>query len=148
MNGRRNLMIPHDGYVVVCDGRRAIVLRNAGHPLALDLRIERAFEAPPNPPTRAQGTDRPARVRSGDRRSPIEQTDWHRMAENRFAADVAAALAGIDPLPALVVVAPPKMLAELRRVLPERLRRALVAEVDKDLTKHTVEEIGRHLAEA
>ena len=61
---------------------------------------------------------------------------------------MATALAGIDPLPALVVVAPPKMLAELRRVLPERLRRAIVGEIDKDLTKHTVEEIGRHLADA
>ena len=55
------------------------------------------------------------------------------MAETRFALDVVTALDRIDPLLALVVVAPPRMLAELRRVLPERLRRAIVAEVDKDL---------------
>ncbi|KQO78290.1 host attachment protein [Methylobacterium sp. Leaf88] len=148
MTGRLNLMIPHDGSVVVCDGRKALVLRNEGHPRALDLRMERVFEAPPNPPTREQGTDRPPRVRLENRRSSIEQTDWHRMAETRFALDVVTALDRIDPLLALVVVAPPRMLAELRRVLPERLRRAIVAEVDKDLTKHPVEEIGRHLADA
>jgi protein required for attachment to host cells len=32
--------------------------------------------------------------------------------------------------------------------LPERLRRVVVAEVDKDLTKHPVEEIERCLANA
>ncbi len=145
MNDRPNLTIPHEGYVVVCDGRKALVLRNAGHPLRPDLQVQRVLEAPPNPPTHLQGTDRPPRVRLGDRRSAIAQTDWHALAERQFAGAVAQALGAIDPLAALVVVAPPRALAELRQALPERLRQVIVAEIDKDLTKHPVDEIRRHL---
>lgn len=140
--------IPHGGYVVVCDGGKALVLRNEGPLFKPDLRVQRVFEAPPNPPTHAQGTDRPPRVRLGDRRSAIEQTDWHDLAERRFADEVALALNAIEPMTALVIVAPPRTLAEMRRALPERLKRVVIAEVDKDLTKHPVEEIGRQLSEA
>jgi protein required for attachment to host cells len=148
MTDKRNLMIPHGGYVVVCDGHKALVLRNAGFQLNPELQVRLAFGAEPNPPTHEQGTDRPARVRFGDRRGAIEQTDWHAMAERRFADEVASALDAIGSVPALVVVAPPRTLAALRLALSERLRRVVIAEVDKDLTKHTVREIQRHLRAA
>lgn len=148
MAGKRNLMIPHGGYVIVADGRKVLVLLNEGHPLELDLQVRRVFEAPPNPPTRDQGTDKPPRVRVGDRRSAIAQTDWHELAERRFTDDVAQALDRLEPVPALVVVAPQRTLAELRLALPERLRRSVIAEIDQDLTKHTVSEIQRHLRAA
>ncbi|WP_457104638.1 host attachment protein [Methylobacterium sp. P5_C11] len=148
MAGKRNLMIPHGGYVIVADGRKVLVLLNEGHPLQLDLQVRRVFEAPPNPPTRDQGTDKPPRVRLGDRRSAIEQTDWHELAERRFTDEVAQALDRLEPVPALVVVAPQRTLAELRIALPERLRRSVIAEIDQDLTKHTVSEIQRHLRAA
>lgn len=148
MTDKRDLRIPHGGYVVVCDGHKALVLRNEGHPLKLDLRVQCVLDAPPNPPTREQGVDRPPRVRLGDRRSSIAQTDWHELAERRFAAEVAHALGGLDPVQALVVVAPPRTLAELRLALPDRLKRAVIAEIDKDLTKHTAGEIEDHLRAA
>ena len=108
MSDTRTRMIPHGGYVVVCDGRKALVLRNVSvHPKP-DLQVQLAFEAPPNPPTHAQGTDRPPRVRLGDQRSAIAQTDWHDLAERRFAKAVAHALDAFDPVTALSVVAPPK----------------------------------------
>ena len=47
----------------------------------------------------------------------------------------------------LVLVAPPKMLGELRAELPERLTRKVAAELDKDLTKATPEEIVGALGE-
>jgi len=47
----------------------------------------------------------------------------------------------------LVLVAPPKMLGELRAELPERLTRKVAAELDKDLTKATPEEITHALGE-
>lgn len=143
------VMIPHGGYIIVGDGHKALVLCNQGHPLDPDFRIQRVFEAAPNPPTHEQGTDRPPRVRTGERRSAIAQTDWHTMAEHRFVDEVAAALGQVvDRVATLVIVAPPRTLAELRRALPERLRRAVVAEVGKDLTKLTVNEIQRHLCPA
>ncbi|MHB2210848.1 host attachment protein [Methylobacterium sp. CM6257] len=140
------LMIPRGGYVVVGDGRRALVLRNDGPGIQPCLRVQKVFEAAANPPTHEQGTDRPPRVRTADRRSAIEQADWHEMAEHRFTGEVAAALGRtLDPVAALVIVAPPRTLAALRHALPEPLKRAVIAEVAKDLTKHPVSEIQRQL---
>ncbi|WP_286158953.1 host attachment protein [Methylobacterium sp. Leaf456] len=85
-------MIPHAADILVCDGSRALVLRNAGTPQSLDIQVRLTFDAPPNPPTREQGADRPPRVRSGDRRSAIDQTDRHDLAEPRFAEQVVGAL--------------------------------------------------------
>ncbi len=144
-----NLKIPHGGYVLVGDGRRALVLRNEGHALHLSLKVQHLFEAPPNPPTREQGTDRPPRVRQGEHRSAIAQTDWHEIAEQRFAGEVAAALNRVaTTISALVVVAPPRTLAALRQALSDRVKSAVIAEIDKDLTKLTIEEIGQRLTGA
>ncbi len=99
MTDTHDLMIPYGAYVAVVDGHKALVLRNEGHPLSLDLQVQRVLEAPPNPPTHKQGTDKPPRVRLGDRRSAIAQTDWHEMAEHRFAGTVAKMLDGLAPMP-------------------------------------------------
>ena len=48
---------------------------------------------------------------------------------------------------ALVVVAPPKTLAELRKAFHSDVKNRIVAEIDKDLTKQPVYEIEKHLAE-
>lgn len=142
MSAKPPLLIPHRGCVLVADGRKALVLRNKGYPLAPDLQVQHAIEAPPNPPAREQGTDRPPRVRVDERRSAIAQTDRHEQAEQRFAAEVAAGLDRVaGPVSALVVVAPPRILAALRLALPVRLRRVVMAEMDQDLTRNTVHEI-------
>jgi protein required for attachment to host cells len=48
-------------------------------------------------------------------------------------------------VPALVVVAPPKTLAELRNAFHSDVQALILAEINKDLTKHPVGEIERHL---
>jgi protein required for attachment to host cells len=138
------LKIASDGWVVVCDGRKALILRNQGDDVYPNLKVQQVLEAPPNPPTLEQGTDKPPRAISGGRRSPIEQTDWHRLAEHEFAKDIAKALDHAH-FNALILVAPAHTLADLRTALSEKTRRAIVAEIDKDLTKHPVYEIERHL---
>ena len=45
----------------------------------------------------------------------------------------------------LVVVAPPRTLAELRLAFHPDVKACIVAEVNKDLTKHPVDEIEKHL---
>ncbi|WP_245524383.1 host attachment protein [Methylobacterium nonmethylotrophicum] len=81
-----------------------------------------------------------------ERRSAIAQTDRHELAEQRFAAEVAAGLNRVaGPVSALVVVAPPRILAALHLDLSEGLRRVLMAEIDQDLTKTAVSEMQRHL---
>jgi protein required for attachment to host cells len=46
---------------------------------------------------------------------------------------------------ALVVVAPSKTLAELRDAFHSDVKACIVAEINKDLTKHPVWEIEKHL---
>ncbi len=46
---------------------------------------------------------------------------------------------------ALVVVAPPRMLADLRHAFHPDVQKRIIAEIAKDLTKHPVSEIEAHL---
>jgi protein required for attachment to host cells len=143
------LKIPHDAFILVGDGRKALFLRNEGDEKFPNLKVERVATKD-NPPTREQGTDRPTRVfQSTDgRRSGAEQTDWHDVAEKDFARDVAASLLGVvraRAVKSLIVVAPARTLAELRTAFHDDVKKTIVAEIDKDLTKHPVDQIERHL---
>jgi protein required for attachment to host cells len=72
----------------------------AEHPVSSARRIQKpdlaveTVRQQENPPTREQGTDRPGRVhvRIGPTRSAVEDTDWHRLAEERFAVETGDAL--------------------------------------------------------
>lgn len=143
------LLIPHNAFVFVGDGRKALFLHNEGNLVALHLKTVRVFEDV-NPPTHDQGTDRPGRsISSHDsRRSSVEQTDWHDLEEHRFARDVADALEKVvreRGVKAIVVVAPPRTLADLRQAFHPDVKKLIIAEVDKDLTKEPVHEIEKHL---
>ena len=46
---------------------------------------------------------------------------------------------------ALVIVAPPRTLADLRHAFHADVKKRIVAEIGKDLTKHPVGEIETHL---
>src|SRR5512136_2282802 len=113
------LKIPHDAFVLVGDGRKALFLRNEGDEKFPNLKTERLFEDE-NPPTHEQGSERPGRVSKAlgsGQRSAVEPVDWHQIEEHRFAKKVAAAMEQVvrtRKAPALVVVAPPRTLAELR----------------------------------
>lgn len=141
------LRIPRGTLVIVCDARKALLLRNARGATAPYLELERMIEAPPNPASAAQGSDRPGRTQNViGPTSAMETTDWHDAAEAAFARAVADAI----PLPRLVrdgviLVAPPRMLAALRKSLGDEHRRHVLAEVDKDLTRHPVPDITRLL---
>jgi protein required for attachment to host cells len=142
--------LPHDAWVFIGDGRKALFLRNAGDAKYPDLRVERVF-AEENPPTHEQGTDRPGRgMESGGthRHSTVEQTDWHHLEEHRFVARVAKALEDAvrqGHVPAIVVAAPPKTLADLRKAFHPDVAARIVAEVGKDLTNQPVDDIQKHL---
>jgi protein required for attachment to host cells len=143
--------LPHDAFVFVGDGRKALFLRNEGDEKFPNLKTERVL-VDQNPPTREQGSDQPGRAFAsvGSRRSAVEDADWHVLEEQRFAHEVAAALQRIvreRKVKALVVIAPPKTLAELRKAFHSEVKNRIVAEIDKDLTKQPVYEIEKHLAE-
>ncbi|HSM19207.1 MAG TPA: host attachment family protein [Hyphomicrobiales bacterium] len=141
----------HGTWVVVADGRKVLFLHNQGDDDIMDLRV-RDKHAQDNPANREQGADRPGRAHDSTSpgRSAMGQTDWHQIAEDRFAAEVAgeinqAALA--NEFKHLVVVAPPKALSELRTHLHKEAQQRLIAEIDKDLTNHTVEDMQKILAD-
>jgi protein required for attachment to host cells len=144
------LEIPHDAFVFVGDGRKALFLRNAGDAKFPDLKAERVY-IDENPPTREQGSDRPGRTfkRAGtNRRAGMGDTDWHEFEKHRFARRVAAALKALvheRDVKALIVAAPPRTLAELRDAFHSDVKTRIIAEIDKDLTNHPVDEIEKHL---
>jgi len=140
------LRIPHDALVFVGDGRKAVFLRNQGDEKFPNLRVEKVFEDE-NPSSHAQGTDRPGRVGESaatGRRSAVEPTDWHDIEEHRFVRKVAAAMEQMvraSKAKALVVVAPPRTLADLREAFHPDVKARVIAEIHKDLTRHPVWQI-------
>lgn len=150
MNG---IKIPHDGLVFVGDGRKALFLRNEGDDIYPNLRVEKVFEDV-NPPAHEQGTERPGRISKGlnsGRRGAVETVDWHVIEEHRFVQKVAAEMERVmrqRKAPALVIVAPPKTLAELRSAIHSDTRAHVIAEINKDLTRHSVGDIEQHLTAA
>ncbi len=144
------LKIPHDALIFVGDGRKALFLRNAGDEKFPNLKTEQVF-VDDNPSTHEQGSDKPGRAfkrANTNLRSGVETTDWHELEEQRFAQHVAAAMEKLvreRNAKALVVAAPPRTLAELRQSFHDDVKRRIIAEIDKDLTKHPVGEIERHL---
>src|SRR3954471_7257299 len=142
--------VPHGALVLVGDGQKALFLRNKGHAHHVRLVVEQVLERD-NPPTREQGTDRPGRSSAsvGVARSAMEETDWHNIAEERFAGELADALyrhAQADLFEKLVIIAPPKILGNLRKVLHAEVTARVAAEIPKELTSHPVAEIERLIA--
>jgi protein required for attachment to host cells len=144
--------IPHDAFVFVGDGRKALFLRNAGDAKFLNLKAEQVF-ADENPPTHDQGSDRPGRAfkRAGTNvRSSMDTTDWHDLEEHRFARHVAVAFEELvrkRKVKAIVVAAPARTLADLRDAFHADVKSRIVAEIDKDFTKHSINDIEKHLVE-
>lgn len=141
-------IIPHGARVLVADGKKALLLRNTGTAFQLMLEVEQVIEANANPLSHEQGTDRPGRTWTGSHRSSVDQTDFHDLEEERFSVAVAERLETIcmdQDIRKLVIVAPPKSLAGLRRAMSETLSKRVIAEHDKDLVNLPIEEIQKHL---
>jgi protein required for attachment to host cells len=146
------LSVPHDAMIFVGDGQKALFLRNKGDEKFPNLIAERVF-VDDNPPTHEQGTDRPGRVfkrAATNRRSGVAVTDWHEIEKHRFARQVAAAmneLVRAKKVQAIIIVAPPRTLADLRQAFHADVKTKIVAEIGKDLTKHPTADIENHLFE-
>ena len=144
------ITIPHDAWVFVGDGQKALLLRNAGDEKFVNLKAERVF-GEDNPATHEQGTDHPGRAfkRAGtSQRSSMDSTDWHELEKHRFAQHAAEVMEKIvrdRKVKSFVIVAPPRTLSDLRQAFHPDVKSRVLAEINKDLTKHTVAEIEKHL---
>ena len=132
--------------ILVADGQRYLLLRNEGDFRKPSLKVEASDEQPRIAATSELGTDQPGRAVAGrgTMRSAMDQTDFHQLEKDRFAATAATRLrerADRGDFEHLIIVAPPRTLAELRRHYADSVASRIIAEVGKDLTKHTVPEI-------
>jgi protein required for attachment to host cells len=142
----------HNARVLVTDGGRATVFRNAGQVGHPDLQPFKVY-GHHNPPNREQATDRPTRVNesTGTRSSSAEQTDYHQQAEDRFVAGIARDMETdlkAGEFAELIVVAPPVALGVYRKAASQRLKDATLMEINKDLTKHAAPEVAAIVVKA
>jgi protein required for attachment to host cells len=78
----------------------------------------------------------------------MEATDWHELEKHHFAQRTAAAMEKLvrdRKVQTLVIIAPPRTLSDLRHAFHPDVKSRILAEINKDLTKHTVSEIEKHL---
>lgn len=142
--------LKHNCWVLVADGEKALFLKNEGTAVEPDLSVVHEV-LEPNPPTNAQGSDRPGRFNDGPspHKSAMEETDWHRVAKERFAGEIATRLydhAHRGDFDELVVIAPPLVLGELRKQYHKEVGVRVVAEVSKTLTNWPIPKIVKALA--
>ena len=169
------MQVPHNAFVMVADGRKLLFFRNEGDAAHPNLQVEHAEERV-NPADRDQKTDAaggasstqsgpgaPRIAQGGSNhaqgsgaqfapsRGTFEETDFHQLEEDRFAADAAEMLkkrALANDFEKLIIVAPPRTLGELRKHYHKEVESRLVAEIDKDLTGHPVDQIEQALLRA
>ena len=140
------MQIPHDSFVLVADGRKSLFFRNEGDGAFPNLIVEEK-EVDHNPAHSEQASDLAGHA-ANTLGSSMDEVDFHQQEEDRFAADTAEMLkarALQGDYEALVVVAPPRTLGELRKHYHKEVERRLLAEVPKDLVNMPVAEIEKVL---
>jgi protein required for attachment to host cells len=151
------MQIPHNAFVVVADGQKMLFLRNEGDAIAPNLKVEKK-RVDRNPADHEQASDLAGRMQStradgGAWASGgnVANTEFHQLTEDRFAAETAGLLkdwAMRNEFEALIIVAPPRTLGELRKHYHDEVSRRLAGEIDKDLTDRTIPEIEAALLKA
>lgn len=169
------MKIPHNTLVLVADGRKMLLLTNEGDAEHLNLKVERKeiHESPKDRDQKSDAAGRASSTQSGPGAPPIaqggsmhaqgqgaqfapsrgsmEETDYHQLEEDRFAAEVAEMLktrALDNSFDTLVVAAPARTLGELRKHYHKEVEARLVGEMAKDLTNHPVPQIEEVLLAA
>lgn len=136
-------------WVIVCDGRKPLILENIGDAQDPNLHAREVREHTESR-TSDQGTDRPGKTHSsvGTARSAMEQTDWHDQSERAFLTALASRLhvaVTKGETEALIMIAAPRALGMIREIYSPAVRKAIRAELGKDLVKVPVHEIEKQL---
>ena len=139
-------------WILVADGARARIVESQKSGKKLEPALDHEFAAV-HAPTRDLGTDKPGRSRGhgGGTNHVIDpKVNWHDFEKHLFAGSMADVLEKADNshrFDALVLVAPPKTLGELRKKLNPNVRDKVTAEIGKDLTHLSLHELGEHLTD-
>lgn len=138
------MLIAHDILIMVMDGGRMSLFRNAATDRApkLELLAEKHRESPS---TAQMGTDRPGRVNQSrsDTRAAYETTDLHQREEDNFTLKMTELFNAemANPERRAILVAPPRVLGQIRKHLREDTRSRLTAEINKDYAGRTALEL-------
>ena len=132
-------------WVLIADGEKALVLENQTDHEDPYLTVL-TKEEQENPPNREQAANRRGRFNDGTgvHRSAVEDTDWHQLAKDRFADDLADMLydkAHRGAFDSLVIVAAHGTLGELRGKIHSEVEKRVIGEVPKTLTNHSLDDI-------
>ena len=138
-------------WVVVCDGRKWLILENKGDAELVNL-VVREHRETENPPTHVQGTERPGRTRrpAGTGGAAVGQTDWHEQAEQTFLkllAERLNAAAQAGEFPGMILVAPPRAMGMIRPRLSAATAELVRGHLEKDYAMLPVDQIEKHLAD-
>ena len=140
-------------WILVADGARARIFKRQGAGGALLLAPEDNFVHEVER-THDMGSERPGRVvesSGGAHHAIAPRADWNRQGKQQFAERLAKhldAAAERKEFDRLILVAPPRVLGDLRASLGRHAREHLAGELDKDLTALGTAEIGERLAQA
>ena len=127
--------IPHNAFVVVADGTGARFFRNSGHEHSVSLTAEGELQ-PANLEDDGPSGSRP-------KESTRQETD-----EATFAKQLAKELyrrAHHGDFAALVLIADPQTLGQLRPILHKEVQNRLVSELGKTLTNASISDIQQAL---
>ncbi|KAF0676710.1 host attachment family protein [Profundibacterium mesophilum] len=141
-------------WVLIADGEKALILENTTDANDPNLVVRRKDEQD-NPSDGEQSANRPGRMQEGrpgnsasGPRSSFDDTDWHQLAKDRFADDIAELLykqAHKGAFERIILVAAPGVLGEIREKMHKEVSNKVVAEVPKTLTNHTIGDIEKIL---
>lgn len=139
--------LKHDTLIVVADGEKALFLRNLTDHENPNLDV-RDVDEQENPSRGEQAANRRGRVHESANvgSHAYSDTDWHELAKERFADDLAEKLyekAHAGEFERLVLVASPKILGELRDKMHSEVSSKVIGEIDKTLTNHPINEIEK-----
>lgn len=129
------MKVPHNALVVVADGTRARFFRNSGHDNKVSLSAEAELK-PTNLLDEGPAGNRPPE-------SSAQETD-----EATFAKQLAKELyrrAHAGDFAALVLIADPQTLGQIRPSLHKEVKERVVSELGKTLTKASIKEIQKAL---
>ncbi|UZE49626.1 host attachment family protein [Rhodopseudomonas sp. P2A-2r] len=129
------MILPTDTIVAVADGEKLNLFRNTGTETEMSL-------------VAAADQDVEAAVGAGGTNSSSANPDQSRVEEDGFATGIVAmlnqrVLAG--KFSNIVIIAAPKTLGEMRKHYHKKLEEALVGEIAKDLTGHSIADIEKSI---
>ena len=137
--------LPHKAWVVVAYGEKALFLVNKGDDQDMHL-VVADKSAQENPKAQDWAANKPGRFNDGPsvHRSMVDDTDWHELEKERFAADLADRLykaAHVGKFDHLAIMASRVALSTLREEIHQEVEKRLILDIPKVLTNHPLDEI-------